>query len=126
MQADAMAGILVLVTSRAPEELTLVKLQVRRTDQVWYHHQLQVSSLAGDLQWCSCPLLKIQKKSAQSEWIPVTSRGTRTLMDMRTELKAVPHAGLGFYFLRVPVGSHRILEVLKGKEAQSTSASRSK
>ena len=36
-------------------------------------------------------------------------------MDMRTELKAVPHAGLGFHFLRVPVGSHRILEVLKRK-----------
>ena len=54
---------------------------------------------------------------------------THTLMDMRTELKAVPHAGLGFHFLRVPVGSHRILEVLKGKEAQSTrsrSAIRSK
>ena len=41
-------------------------------------------------------------------------------MDMGTELIAVPHAGLGFHFLRVPVGSHRILEVLKGKEAQST------
>ena len=50
-------------------------------------------------------------------------------MDMHTELIAVPHAGLGFHFLRVPVGSHRILEVLKGKEAQSTrsrSAIRSK
>ena len=52
-----MAGILVLVTNRAHEEIAQVKLQVRQTDQVWYHHQLQVSSLAGDLQWCSCPLL---------------------------------------------------------------------
>ena len=42
-----------------------------------------------------------------------------TLMDMRTDLIAVPHAGLGFHFLRVPVGNHRILEVLKGKVAQS-------
>ena len=32
------------------------KSQVRQTDQVWYHHQLQVSSLAVDLQWCYCPL----------------------------------------------------------------------
>ena len=32
------------------------KTQVRQTDQVWYHHQLQVSSLAVDLQWCYCPL----------------------------------------------------------------------
>ena len=31
------------------------------------------------------------------------------------ELKAVPHAGLGFHFLRVPVGSHRILGVFKRK-----------
>ena len=54
-----MAGILVLITNRAHEEIAQVKLQVRQTDQVWYHHQLQVSSLAGDLQWCSCPLLKI-------------------------------------------------------------------
>ena len=62
--------------------------------------------------------------------VPCDFKGyTHTLMDMRTELKAVPHAGLGFHFLRVPVGSHRILEVLKGKEAQSTrsrSAIRSK
>ena len=33
-------------------------LQVRQTDQVWYHHRLQVSSLAVDLQWCYCPLLR--------------------------------------------------------------------
>ena len=32
------------------------KVQVRQTDQVWYHHRLQVSSLAVDLQWCYCPL----------------------------------------------------------------------
>ena len=28
---------------------------------------------------------------------------THTLMIMRTELKAVPHAGLGYHFLRVQV-----------------------
>ena len=33
------------------------KSQVRQTDQVWFHCQLQASSLAGDLQWHSCPLL---------------------------------------------------------------------
>ena len=60
-----MAGILVLVTNRAHEEIAQVKLQVRQTDQVWYHHQLQVSSLAGDLQWCSCPLLSTEVKSKQ-------------------------------------------------------------
>ena len=32
-------------------------------------------------------------------------------MDMRTDVNAVPHAGLGFQFLRVPVGNHRILVV---------------
>ena len=66
-------------------------------------------------------------KIKQFKRIPVTTRDT--LMDMRTELIAVPHTGLGLRFLRVPVGSHRILEVLKGKEAQSTrsrSAIRSK
>ena len=43
--------------------------------------------------------------------------GTRpnTLRIGCTELKAVPHAGLGFHFLRVPVGSHRILGVFKRK-----------
>ena len=30
------------------------KSQVRQTDQVWFHCQLQASSLAGDLQWHSC------------------------------------------------------------------------
>ena len=37
------------------------KSQVRQTDQVWYHHQLQVSSLAVDLQWCYCPLHLFKK-----------------------------------------------------------------
>ena len=36
-------------------------------------------------------------------------------MDMHTELKAVPHAGLGFHFLRVPVGNQRSLGVFKRK-----------
>ena len=30
--------------------------QVRWDDQSQYHHRWQVSSLAGDLPWCSCPL----------------------------------------------------------------------
>ena len=34
-------------------------------------------------------------------------------MDMRTDLIAVPHAGLGFHFLRVSVGNQRILGVFK-------------
>ena len=38
MQADAMAGILVLVTSRAHNEITQVKLQVRLADQATGQH----------------------------------------------------------------------------------------
>ena len=38
------------------------KSQVRQTDQVWYHHQLQVSSLAVDLQWCYCPLHYLRRE----------------------------------------------------------------
>ena len=40
------------------------KSQVRQTDQVWYHHQLQVSSLAVDLQWCYCPLREIENRKS--------------------------------------------------------------
>ena len=44
-------------------KIEMENLQVRQTDQVWYHHRLQVSSLAVDLQWCYCPLLvKLTKK----------------------------------------------------------------
>ena len=39
----------------------LEPVQVRQTDQVWYHHRLQVSSLAVDLQWCYCPLQEGKK-----------------------------------------------------------------
>ena len=61
--------------------MTLVKLQVRQIDQVWYQHQLQVSSLAGDLQWCSCPLLSTEVKSKQyiPKISPVISRVTHTV-----------------------------------------------
>ena len=38
MQTDAMAGILVLVTSRAHDEISQVKLQVRLADQARYQH----------------------------------------------------------------------------------------
>ena len=34
------------------------QVQVCHTDQAWYHHRLQVSSLALDLQWCYCPLIE--------------------------------------------------------------------
>ena len=37
-------------------------VQIRQADQVWYHHRLQVSSLAVDLQWCYCPLQEGRKK----------------------------------------------------------------
>ena len=36
-------------------------MQVRWDDQSQYHHRWQVSSLAGDLPWCSCPLLRNRK-----------------------------------------------------------------
>ena len=57
MKSRCQGQNLVVVTSRAHDEVSRVKLQVRQTDQVWFHRQLQVSSLAGDLQWRSCPLL---------------------------------------------------------------------
>ena len=39
-------------------------------------------------------------------------------MDMRTDVTAVPHAGLGYHFLRRPVRNHRILGVCKRKWGQ--------
>ena len=42
-----------------------------------------------------------------------TLTGRDTLMDMRTDVTAVPHAGLGFHFLRVTVENQRILGVFK-------------
>ena len=36
-------------------------------------------------------------------------------MDMRTDGQRCHTPGLGFHFLRVPVGSHRILGVFKRK-----------
>ena len=39
-------------------------------------------------------------------------------MDMRTDVNAVPHAGLGFHFLRVPVGNQRNLGVFKRRDGQ--------
>ena len=57
-------------------------------------------------------------------WFKAVCRASRQLMcvcsikrhTLRigcTELKAMPHAGLGFHFLRVPVGNQRILGVFK-------------
>ena len=43
------------------------KSQVRQTDQVWYHHQLQVSSLAVDLQWCYCPLHYLKREKREEK-----------------------------------------------------------
>ena len=99
-QSGAKAGHLVLVRSRAHDEVSQVKLQVRQADQVWFHRQLQVSSLGGDLQWRSCPPVNKRKgKKTQSERIPVTSKGTHTLIEMRADVNAVPHAGPGYHFL---------------------------
>ena len=36
-------------------------MQVRLADQARYHHQLQASSLAVDLQWCYCPPANVKK-----------------------------------------------------------------
>ena len=98
--------------------------QLHRADQALLP-RCKVALLGAVPCICCAPLLKTKRITIQN---PCDYKG-HTLMDMRTELKAAPHAGLGFHFLRVPVGSHRILEVLKGKEAQSTrsrSAIRSK
>ena len=69
-QTDAKAGHLVLVRSRAQDEVSQVKLQVRQTDQVWFHRQVQVSSLAGDLQWRSCHLLNKEKLKSIQKYNP--------------------------------------------------------
>ena len=39
-------------------------------------------------------------------------------MDMRTDLIAVPHAGLGFHFLRVPVRTNGAWRSSRGRRAQ--------
>ena len=49
----------------------------------------------------------------------------RTLMDMRTDLTAVPHAGLGYHFLRVHVRTPGAWRSSKGRVAQSVSRKRS-
>ena len=41
-----------------------------------------------------------------------------TLMDMHTELKAVPHAGLGFQFVRVHVRTTGSWRSSRGSRAQ--------
>ena len=60
MQTGAMAGILVLVTSRVHEEVALVKLQVRRVDQTRYP-MIKVASLSAVPQPRRTPLLKNKK-----------------------------------------------------------------
>ena len=52
---------------------------------------------------------------------PGLARVTRrnTLMDMHTELKAVPHAGLGFQFLRVHVRTTGSWRSSRGSKAQN-------
>ena len=46
-----------------------------------------------------------QGQAANRSWCLANNEETpvHTLMDMRTDLTAVPHAGLGFHFLRVEV-----------------------
>ena len=78
--------------------------QVHRADQALL--PARVDSFVGCSLHCALhpPAQKMKTESkVQSKRIPVTTRGTHTLMDMHTELKAVPHAGLGFQFLRVHV-----------------------
>ena len=48
----------------------------------------------------------------------MTPRVTHTLMDMRTDLTAVPHAGLGFQFLRVHVRTKGSWRSSRGSRAQ--------
>ena len=50
---------------------------------------------------------------------------THTLMDMRTELKAVPHASLGYHFLRVQVKPNGGWGSSRGTEAKVSSRRRS-
>ena len=54
------------------------KVQVRQTDQVWYHHRLQVSSLAVDLQWCYCPLHYVKAEVKKQEVLHLYRWYTRT------------------------------------------------
>ena len=71
--------------------------QVHQVGQTWLPPS-RIASLACVCAMAACPLLK--KEAIQKE--PCDSKGY-TLMIMRTELKAVPHAGLGYHFLRVQV-----------------------
>ena len=59
-RTDAKPGHLVLVRSRADEEVAQVKLQVRRVDQTRYP-MIVVASLSAVPQSCRTPLLKKQK-----------------------------------------------------------------
>ena len=64
----------------------------------------------------------------RSGWVPQTANNEgnkqqtkHTLMDMRTDLTAVPHANLGYHFLRVQVKPNGGWGSSNGSEAQSAS-----
>ena len=82
------------------------KQQVRAADQAAYPEVTIESFVGHSSMGLLCPPAQNNSKR-----IPVTTKGT--LMDMRTDLIAAPHAGLGFHFLRVSVGNQRILGVFK-------------
>ena len=50
--------MLVLVKSRVQDEVSQVKLQVRQTDQVWYHDDMDGSSLARAIHASTSPLFQ--------------------------------------------------------------------
>ena len=75
-QTGAKAGFLVLVRSRAQDEVSQVKLQVRLADQARYPHALwPLRWTIAHSTWMA-PCLK--QNEIQFKRIPVTTRGTHT------------------------------------------------
>ena len=70
---------------------------------------LQPSSLGNQLQCGIAPLhvkgggKSVKEVAVENPLSNPLSRGGHTLMDTRTDVNAVPHAGLGFHVLRVQV-----------------------
>ena len=62
-------------------------------------------------------------RSLRAALYPGSSRaltGRDTLIDMHTELTAVPHAGLGYHFLRAPVRTIGSWGSARGSEAKNS------
>ena len=78
-QTDAKARHLVLVRSRAHDEVSQAKLQIRQTDQVWYHNDMDGSSLAHAIHASTSPLLwqklKVRRQTEQIQKDPYDSKG---------------------------------------------------